>query len=153
MSPRQKGKLDVNQGAPSRNVRHWLAIKGGQDMTKKTETGLFSADPAHMGDMMTAILRAQARMMDSILKQNIETLDFVRQRFEKDRAVFRDLADSDDPASAMQVMQDFWTRSMRDYTDEAGKIGALAAAAAEEIAEGLTDEAKALAGGAPRRKG
>jgi len=113
--------------------------------------GIFTSDPAHLGDMMAAMLRAQARMMDSLLRQNIETLDFLKQRLEKDRGMIQSLADSDDPARAMQVMQDFWSNSLKDYTDEAGRIGALAAATAEEIVEGVADEAKALAGGAPRR--
>ena len=118
----------------------------------KDQKGLFSSDPAHLGDMMTAIMRAQARMMDSLLKQNIETLDFMRQRFEKDRETFNKLAESGDPAKAMEVMQEFWNRSVKDYSDEAGKIGALAAVTAEEIVEGMTEEARALAGGAPRTK-
>jgi hypothetical protein len=118
---------------------------------QKKDHGLFTADPAHLGDMMAAMVRAQARMMDSVLKQNIETLDFLKQRFEKDRAMVQSLADSADPTQAMKVMQDFWSNSLKDYTDEAGKLGALAAATAEEIVEGVTEEAKALAGGAPRR--
>jgi hypothetical protein len=118
----------------------------------KDDTGLFSGDPAHLGDMMTAIMRAQARMMDQVLKQNIETLDFLRQRFEKDRETFNRLAESGDPAKAMDVMQEFWNRSVKDYADEAGKLGALAAVTAEEIVEGISEEARALAGGAPRRK-
>lgn len=121
--------------------------------TKKAAAGVFSADPGHAGDMMTALMRAQAKMMDSVLKQNIETLDFLKVRFEKDRAIFNSLAEADDPTKAMQLMQDFWNRSVKDYTDEAGKIGALAAAAAEQIVEGMTEEAKALAGGAPRKGG
>lgn len=121
--------------------------------TRDRNTGVFSADPAHMGDMMASIMRAQARMMDSVLKQNIEALDFMKARFEKDREIFNRLAATDDPARAMALMQDFWTRSVKDYTDEAGKLGALAAATAEQVVEGLTDEAKALAGGAPRKNG
>ncbi len=118
---------------------------------KTPETGLFSSDPAHFGDMMSSIMRAQARMMDSVLKQNIETLEFLKQRFEKDREMVNSLAESGDPTRAMQLMQDFWTRSVKDYTDEAGKIGALAGAAAEQIVESMTEEAKAMAGGAPRK--
>ena len=117
-------------------------------MTPKTP----NADPAHLGDMMSAILRAQARMMDSLLKQNIETLDFLKARFEKDRAIFNDLAANSDPARAMELMQSFWNRALSDYTDEAGKLGALAAATAEQLAEGIAEEATALAGGAPRRQ-
>jgi hypothetical protein len=120
---------------------------------KPSPPGLFTADPAHLGDMTTAILRAQARMMDSILKQNIEVLDFLRTRFEKDRAIFNDLADNTDPARAIELMHSFWNRSLSDYTAAAGKLGALAAATAEELAGGIAEEATALAGGAPRKQG
>ncbi len=120
---------------------------------KPSPPGLFTADPAHLGDMTTAILRAQARMMDSILKQNIEVLDFLRTRFEKDRAIFNDFAANDDPARAMELLQAFWNRSLSDYADEAGKLGALTAAAAEQLVEGIAEEATALAGGAPRKQG
>ena len=118
-------------------------------MTPKTP----GTDPAHLGDMMSAILRAQARMMDSLLRQNIEALDFLKARFEKDRLIFNDLAANTDPARAMELMQSFWKRSIADYTDEAGKLGALAAATAEQLVEGIAEEATALAGGAPRRQG
>lgn len=123
-------------------------------MTRKTiQPGLFTADPAHLGDMTAAILRAQAHMMDSILKQNIEVLDFLKARFEKDREIFNQLAASSDPAQAMELVHSFWTRSVKDYTDEAGKLGALAAVTAEQLVEGIAEEATALAGGAPRSKG
>ena len=117
--------------------------------TKTSKTSLFTGDPAHLGDMMTSILRAQAHMMDSILKQNIETLDFLKARFEKDRVIFNQLAASTDPAQAMELVHSFWNRSVKDYTDEAGK---LAAVTAEQLAEGIAEEATALAGGAPRRQ-
>jgi len=118
---------------------------------KTPETGLFSSDPAHLGDMMSSIMRAQARMMDSVLKQNIETLEFLKQRFEKDPEMVNSLAEIGDPVRAMKFMHELCTRSVKDYTDEAGKIGALASAAAEQIVEGMTEEAKAMAGGAPRK--
>ena len=120
--------------------------------TKTSKTSLFTGDPAHLGDMMTSILRAQAHMMDSILKQNIETLDFLKARFEKDRVIFNQLAASTDPAQAMELVHSFWNRSVKDYTDEAGKLGALAAVTAEQLAVGIAEEATALAGGAPRRQ-
>ncbi len=106
---------------------------------------------SHVTDMAAAIMQAQIKMMDSVLRQNIEALDFVKQRFEKDRAVMARLAEVKDPAEAMKVMESFWNRSMKDYADEAGKMGALTAATAEQIVEGLTEEAQALAGGAPQR--
>jgi hypothetical protein len=118
---------------------------------RNPKTGVFSPDPAHLGDMMSSILRAQAKMMDAVLRQNIEALDFVRARFEKDREVFNRLAESADPAQASRILQDYWSRTLKDYTDEAGRIGALAGATAAQIVEGVTEEARAIAGGAPRK--
>jgi hypothetical protein len=120
---------------------------------KNPKSGLFSNDPAHLGDMMSSIVKAQARMMDSVLKQNIEALDFIKARFEKDREVFNRLAETGDPTKASELLQEYWNVTVRDYTDEAGKLGALASATAEQIVEGMTEEAKALSGGAPRKPG
>jgi len=41
------------------------------------------ADPAHLGDMMQGMMRAQARIMDAMLRQNIEALDFLKTPLRK----------------------------------------------------------------------
>lgn len=124
-------------------------------MAKATPSNPFAAfsmgsNSAQLGDMMATIVKAQARMMDSIMRQNIEALDFMKARFEKDRAMMAELAEAHDPAEAMKRMQEFWNRSVKDYADEAGKMGAYTAATAEQIVEGVAEEAAALAGSAPR---
>jgi hypothetical protein len=152
------GRFDTGQGQAGDIVVICLCNAGkDKDMANKpTETNPFApfmsgSDPAHLGDMMTALVKAQARMMDSILRQNIETLDFVKTRFEKDRAMVAELAEAKDSTEAMKQLQEFWNRSVKDYADEAGKLGAFTAATAEQFVEGMTEEATALSGGAPRR--
>jgi hypothetical protein len=110
-------------------------------------------DPAHLGDMAETMMRAQARMMDAVLRQNIEALDFLKKRFEQDRALLETIAKSGAGPDATTAWTTFWQRAMSDYQAEAGRMGAFAAATTEQMIEGLTAEAKAMAGGAPRRKG
>lgn len=112
-----------------------------------------TADPAHIGDMAEGVIRAQARMMDAVLRQNIEALDFLKKRFEQDRALLETIAQSGAGPDATAAWTDFWKRAMSDYQSEMGRMGAFAAATTEQMIEGLTAEAKAMAGGAPRRKG
>lgn len=106
----------------------------------------------HSADaMMHGVLRAQARMIDALLKQNIETLDFLRLRFEKDRAMIAHLAEAKDSAAAGMVMANFWQKTLSDYSAEAGRLGALMTATVTQMQEGLAEEARALMGGSEKR--
>lgn len=109
------------------------------------------ADPAHVGDMLQGVVRAQAKMMVAVLRQSIEALDFLKARYEKDRAFYEAVAGSGDGATAMQIWSDFLQRAASDYADEAGRMSALAAVTTEQVIEGVTDEVKAATGGAPRK--
>jgi hypothetical protein len=109
-------------------------------------------DPMRGGDALAGVVRAQARMMDALLRQNIETLDFLRKRFELDRQMLADLSRATDPATMISVLSTFWSRAMADYTNEAGTLSSFAAATAGQFIEGLKDEAKALSGGSARTK-
>lgn len=99
------------------------------------------------GDMMHGVLRAQARMMDAVLKQNIEALEFLRQRFEKDRAMIAELAEAKDSAEAGMALTQFWQKAFSDYSAEAGRLGSLMTATVTQLQEGMTDEARAMMGG------
>lgn len=98
-------------------------------------------------DTSRGVMQAQVRMMDAVLKQNIEALDFLKTRFEKDRAMLDELAQTRDAAAAGAVLTSFWQRLASDYMQEAGRLGSLMQATAQEMGEGLTDEARAVMGG------
>jgi len=102
-------------------------------------------DAEKMGEGATAAMRAQARMMDALLKQNIEVLDFLKQRYEKDRALFSSLADAENPNDVMTLWSGFWSSAMSDYSSEASKLGSLAAATAEQVMEGLSVDPLSMA--------
>lgn len=100
--------------------------------------------------MSRGVMQAQARMMDAVLKQNIEALEFLKTRFEKDRAMLGELASAQDASVAGAVLTTFWQRLASDYMQEAGRLGSLMQATAQEMGEGMTDEARAMmAGGKP----
>ncbi len=103
-------------------------------------------DPAKLGGGMTAMMRTQAKMMDAVLKQNIEMLDFLKARYENDRAFFATLAGAGNPNEALAAWNGFWSKALKDYSNEAGKLGSLAAATTEQMLEGIRDEATILAG-------
>ncbi len=102
-------------------------------------------------DMAKGVMQAQVRMMDAVLKQNIEALEFLKTRFEKDRAMLGELATAKDAAAAGAVLTGFWQKLASDYMQEAGRLGSLMQATAQEIGEGATDEIRSAMGGKPGR--
>lgn len=102
-------------------------------------------DEAEAG-MSRGVMQAQVRMMDAVLKQNIEALDFLKTRFEKDRAMLGELASAQDATAAAAVLTGFWQRLASDYMQEAGRLGSLMQATAQEMGEGVADEARAVMG-------
>ena len=95
-------------------------------------------------DGFSMFMRPQARMAEALLKQNIETLDFLKTRFERDRAMLADLAQIDDPAKAMDLWSSFWQRMMSDYSTETTKLAASVTEIAEQAVRTATEEGEAL---------
>jgi hypothetical protein len=108
-------------------------------------------DSAQVADLAQGVLRAQAKVMDAVLRQGIEALDFLKARYEKDRALYAALAEAEDQQAAAAVLADFMQHAFSDYADEAGKLGALAAVTAEQIVEGAAAEMQTAKGAAPAK--
>ena len=103
-------------------------------------------DAGNGADMAKGVMQAQVRMMDAVLKQNIEALEFLKNRFEKDRAMLGELATTKDAAAAGAVLTGFWQKLASDYMQEAGRLGSLMQATAQEISEGASDEIRSAMG-------
>lgn len=101
-------------------------------------------------EMAKGVMQAQVRMMDAVLKQNIEALEFLKNRFEKDRAMLEELASAQDAAAAGAVLTGFWQKLASDYMQEAGRLGSLMQATAQEIGEGVGDEVRSVMRGKPK---
>lgn len=92
----------------------------------------------------TTLFAPQARMAEAMLKQNIEMLDFLKARFERDRAMLEDLANAKDQAQAATLWEDFWQRMLTDYSVETNKLAATATEIAETALRSATEESEAL---------
>lgn len=121
-------------------------------MTKKTTTPPLPGFATGFGAFTTpqpfegwaTFFAPQARMAEAMLKQNIEMLDFLKARFERDRAMLEDLANATDPADATALWQDFWQRMLTDYSVETNKLAASATEIAEQALRTATEEGEAL---------
>ena len=61
-----------------------------------------------------------------------------------------ELAAAPDATAAGAVLSGFWQRLASDYMQEAGRLGSLMQATAQELGEGISDEARTMmAGGKP----
>lgn len=95
-------------------------------------------------DAWSMFFAPQARMAEAMLGQNIELLEFVKARFERDKAMLADLSRIDDPAEAMRIWQDFWGRMFTDYSVETTKLAAHAGEIAETALRSATEEGAAM---------
>ena len=111
---------------------------------KSTFWNVSAAFPGQAGDAMATFLRPQARMMEAMMAQNIEALDFVRTRFETDRAMMAQLAETAEPSAVMGLWSDFWQRMLADYTTETGKLASSMSSIAEQALKSAGEEGKAL---------
>lgn len=106
--------------------------------------GLGAFAPPQTFDGWAMFFAPQARMAEAMIKQNIEMLDFLKARFERDRAMLEDLANAKDQAEAATLWQDFWQRMLTDYSVETNKLAATATEIAEQALRTATEEGEAL---------
>ncbi|AOZ69622.1 hypothetical protein LPB142_10090 [Rhodobacter xanthinilyticus] len=93
---------------------------------------------------MAMFLRPQVRMAEALLKQNVEVLDFLKVRFERDRALMGELAKAADPQEAMAIWSGFWQGALGDYASETNKLAAAVTEIAEQAVRTATEEGAAL---------
>jgi hypothetical protein len=97
------------------------------------------------GAMSSAMVKPQAMMMEAMLRQNIEALDFLRARLEGDRQLVARLAQAKDPTEAMSLWSEFLQRMMTDYSSETTRLAASATEIAEKAVRAATEEGATLA--------
>ncbi|MFT3689175.1 phasin family protein [Paenirhodobacter sp.] len=114
-------------------------------MTRKTPTdmmGSFSEafKNAPLPDW-TALVKPQARVAEAMLRHNIETLEFLKARCERDRDFLAALGRAESPTDAIGLWQGFWQKMLADYASETDKLAASAATLAQETIRSATDGA------------
>lgn len=117
---------------------------------KKTE--MFGGMQMPSLDGWSTFIKPQAKMAEALIKQNIETLEFLKTRFEKDREVLESLSEAADATEAMGIWQGFWQRMLTDYSAETNKLATSATEIAEQAIRSATEEGAALMASAKDKK-
>lgn len=90
---------------------------------------------------LTAIAHLHSRLIRNALEVNAELLDFARRRVGEDISTSERLSRSRNPAEATEVMNGFYQKALKDYTQEAEKIMKIGTDAARRSIEETQAEA------------
>jgi hypothetical protein len=118
---------------------HQMARKPAEKSISSPVAG-FEQMATHLPEMMLSLTRIQATVFDACLRQNIEILDFLKQRFERDRDLARHLTEAAEPADAAALWGKFLETAAADYADEPRRITtAMAKAMTDALAQARHD--------------
>ncbi|PWE50524.1 hypothetical protein DEM26_06285 [Thioclava sp. NG1] len=114
---------------------------------KKSPPGVNMAGCMPVPDMgsVSSVMAPQLKMMESMIAQNIELLEFLKARFERDQEMVNQLSETADPMRAMTLWGEFWQRTASDYTAEMTKLATSMTGIAERAVRSATEEGEALA--------
>ncbi|MEP9390228.1 phasin family protein [Mesorhizobium sp. KR9-304] len=119
-------------------------------MTAKIEQSPFAVPsvPVVAGgqQMLHASLRLQAHAFSAAMRYQIETLAFLKHRYEQDMKLMDDLAESVEFNDALDVVGTFVQNATAQYATEAGKIASIGSRLASETAKRLRNQAEATIG-------
>ena len=121
-------------------------------MPSKKMTEMFGAMQMPSMDGWSMFFKPQAKMAEAMINQNIEMLEFLKTRFEKDRAMLETLSDAATPVEAMTLWQGFWQKMLTDYSAETNKLATSVSAIAEQAIRSASEEGAALMNTAMRDK-
>lgn len=93
---------------------------------------------------MAALIRPQAQFMEAMLRQNIEVLDFLRTRLERDRSMVAHLAQATEAGEVLSLWSEFLQRGMADYGTETNKLAAATSEIAQQAVRSATEETAAI---------
>ena len=99
---------------------------------------------ANVQKFWMSVARLQANAMKAALRYNVEALDFVKHRVEKDIKLFDDLSSSDGLKDAFDVYAGFMEGALAEYSGETSKFASLGSKIASETADEVRREAKAV---------
>ncbi len=97
-----------------------------------------------------SMARLQAHAAKAVIDCNIEAVDFVKHRLNRDADLVARMAASRDFGEMLGVYSDFWQKALDEYSDEAGKLASLNTRAAQATAAEIAQETMGQAGAARR---
>lgn len=108
----------------------------------------FSGGPLSGGEAQHALLavtRLQALAVKAVLRHQIEALDFLKRRIEKDFRLIDDLRESVKRGDMFDVHADFMREAFADYGEEAARLASLESDLASEASSEIRKEARGVA--------
>ena len=106
------------------------------------------ADPfsggAFSGRLLLAGQRLQAEFYNNMLKYNMESLDFMKRRLQRDMELASQLSRSAELDEAVCCYLDFMRQAQIDYSDEMARLFRINAGAATRTARDIELEARAV---------
>ena len=117
-----------------------------QQTAKKNGAGLSApfADPNFLKggeNMFFAMAHINGVMLKSIVRYNIETLNFIQERMRKDLMIAEKLTGCTSFADLQDATSDFYKTAFEDYSKEAGVLANLGAGLASDAVEDVRKEA------------
>lgn len=85
--------------------------------------------------------RLQAQAFKAMMRYQIETLSFLKHRYEQDVKLVDDLVGSDDVSDAFDVFSNFVQNATSEYATEAGKVASIGSKLATETAKRVREQA------------
>ncbi len=90
---------------------------------------------------MLAAMSAQAQACKSVMRYQVEMLNFAKHRIEQDMRFVDDLVASQELNDAFDVVSDFMQNAATEYTRESGKIASIGSKLASETAQRVRKQA------------
>ncbi|RVA07699.1 phasin family protein [Mesorhizobium sp. M7A.F.Ca.US.002.01.1.1] len=92
--------------------------------------------------VVLAATSLQAHAFKAMMRYHIETLGFLKHRYEQDVKLAGDLLDGAEFNDAFDIFSTFLQNATLEYTTEAGKVAGLTSKLASETAKRVRKEAK-----------
>lgn len=113
--------------------------------TTSTRPATYPQLPMMSGEaqrIVLALARLQEQGVKSVLRYQIEALDFLQRRYQKDIRLMDDLAGGGEHGDMFDIYADFVREEITDYGDEAAKLANLESKLASEAAEEIRSESR-----------
>ncbi|TIO09404.1 phasin family protein [Mesorhizobium sp.] len=107
------------------------------------QPNFFSPAMANGQKAFLAASRLQAQAFKAIMRYQIETLSFLKHRYEQDVKLVDDLVGSDEFSDVFDVFSNFVQNATSEYAMEAGKVASIGSRLATETAKGVRKQAEA----------
>lgn len=105
---------------------------------------LFASLMANSQKLAFAVACLQGHAFTVMMRYPIETLGFLKHRYEEDVKLVDDLIASDDVNEAFDIYAGFAEKAVEEYSTEAGKVATMSSELASESTKRIQKEAETL---------